>query len=199
MGAIENITERIKKDASAKANVQINHAKAEADEIINQAKIELEKEKKALEMDTEKSIKIQKNRAVSEAKLEARKMNLAAKEEVITSAFSLAQERLKTLGAQETEGYLRRAVKNAVSLLGSEVTVLCNSKDSQMVSKIASEINPGITVSSTGIDILGGAVIRTKDNKAQIDATFEGVLDRIRSDLRREVAQILFGNMKKED
>jgi V/A-type H+-transporting ATPase subunit E len=198
MDAIENITERIKKDASAKANSQINKAKAEADEILNQAKLELEKEKKALEMETEKIIKIKKNRAISEAKLEARKMNLAAKEEVITQAFSLAEERLKTLGAQETEGYLRRAINNAVSLLGNDVTVLCNAKDSQMVSKIASEINPGITVSSTGIDILGGAIIQTKDNKVRIDATFEGVLDRIRSDLRREVAQILFGEIKKE-
>jgi V/A-type H+-transporting ATPase subunit E len=98
MGALENITERIKKDASSKANKTIANAKKEADEILKRANEELEKEKKALEIETEKIIKIQKNRAVSEAKLEARKMNLAAKEEVITKAFELANERLKNLG-----------------------------------------------------------------------------------------------------
>ena len=89
MGAIENITERIKKDASSKANNIISEAKAEADFILNQAKSELEKEKAALESETDKAIKIQRNRAISEAKLEARKMKLAAKEEVITRAFEL--------------------------------------------------------------------------------------------------------------
>lgn len=198
MGAIENITERIKKDASSKANVEISQAKAEADDILNQAKAELDKEKKALEMETEKVVKIQRNRAISEAKLEARKMNLAAKEEVITQAFELANERFTTLESQKTEGYLNRAIKEGVSLLGTDVIVLCNSKDSQMVSKIASGINSQISVSSEGIDILGGAIIRTKDEKAQIDATFEGVLERMKGDLRREVAQILFGEIKKE-
>lgn len=198
MGAIENITERIKKDASSKANQKISQAKTEADDLLNRAKTELEKEKKALELETEKTIKIQRNRAISEAKLEARKMKLTAKEEVITQAFELANERFKTLEAQKTEGYLGRAIKAAVSLLGTDVVVLCNSKDSQMVLTIATGINSQIDVSSEGVDILGGAIIRTKDEKAQIDATFEGVMERKKGDLRREVARILFGEILKK-
>lgn len=198
MGAIENITERIKKDASSKAKQKISQAKIEADDLLNQAKAELEKEKKALELETEKTIKIQRNRAISEAKLEARKMKLTAKEEVITQAFELANERFKTLEAQKTEGYLGRAIAAAVSLLGTDVVVLCNSKDSQMVLTIATGINSQIDVSSEGVDILGGAIIRTKDEKAQIDATFEGVMERKKGDLRREVAQILFGEILKK-
>ncbi len=198
MGALENITERIKKDTSSKANSQINEAKKEAEEILARAKEELEKEKAQMELETEKIIKIQKNRAISEAKLEARKMKLAAKEEVITQAFELARERLGTLDPSKTEGHLRREIKNAVSLLGNDVEVLCNSKDSKIVAKIAKEINSGITVSSEGIDYLGGAVIRAKNRTSQIDATFTGVMERIKGDLRRDVAQILFGGMKKE-
>lgn len=198
MGALENITERIKKDTSSKANSQINEAKKEAEDILARAKEELEKEKAQMELETEKVIKIQKNRAISEAKLEARKMKLAAKEEVITQAFELARERLGTLDPSKTEGHLRREIKNAVSLLGNDVEVLCNSKDSKIVTKIAKEINSGITVTSEGIDYLGGAVIRTKNRTSQIDATFTGVMERIKGDLRRDVAQILFGGMKKE-
>jgi len=198
MGALENITERIKKDTSSKANSQINEAKKEAEEILARAKEELEKEKAQMELETEKIIKIQKNRAISEAKLEARKMKLAAKEEVITQAFELARERLGTLDPSKTEGHLRREIKNAVSLLGNDVEVLCNSKDSKIVAKIAKEINSGIAVTSEGIDYLGGAVIRTKNRTSQIDATFTGVMERIKGDLRRDVAQILFGEMKKE-
>ena len=198
MGALENITERIKKDTSSKANSQINEAKAEAEEILARAKEELDKEKTQMELETEKAIKIQKNRAISEAKLEARKMKLAAKEEVIIKAFELARERFKTLTPSKTEGHLRREIKNAVSLLGNDVEVLCNSKDSKIVAKIAKEISSGITVTSEGIDFLGGAVIRTKNRTSQIDATFTGVMDRIKGDLRRDVAQILFGGMNKE-
>jgi V/A-type H+-transporting ATPase subunit E len=196
MGALENITERIKKDASSKANSQINEAKKEADEILEKAKEDLEKEKAQMEQETEKAIKIQKNRAISEAKLEARKMNLAAKEEVISRAFELATDRLKTLPPSKTEGYLKRAIQNAVSLLGNDVEVLCNSKDSKMVAKIAKGINPAITVTSEGVDYLGGVVIRTKTRASQIDATYEGVMERIKGDLRRDVAQILFRDKK---
>ena len=70
--------------------------------------------------------------------------------------------------------------------------VLCNREVSSLVSKIASDIDTGITVSSEGIQYLGGAVIRVKNGTAQIDATFKGMLERIKNDLRREVAGILF-------
>ena len=179
MGALENITERIKKDTSSKANSQINEAKKEAEEILARAKEEFEKEKAQMELETEKVIKIQKNRAISEAKLEARKMNLAAKEEVITQAFDLARERLGTLDPSKTEGHLRREIKNAVSLLGNDVEVLCNSKDSKIVAKIAKEINSGIAVTSQGIDYLGGAVIRAGD--MVIDGSVKSKLDKLAS------------------
>lgn len=192
MGALDNITDRIKKDATKKASIRIKEAKKEADELLNKAKSELEKEKKALELETEKTIKIQRNRAISEARLEARKMKLKAKEEVITQAFSVANERLSNLGPAETGQYLKEAIKNAIKHLGSDVEVLCNPKDSQLVHQIASEIGSGITVSHEGVKYLGGAVIRAKNGTAQIDATFEGVLERMRGDIRREVAQILF-------
>jgi V/A-type H+-transporting ATPase subunit E len=199
MGALENITERIKKDASSKANKTIANAKKEADEILKRANEELEKEKKALEIETEKIIKIQKNRAVSEAKLEARKMNLAAKEEVITKAFELANERLKNLGPTETQGYLKKAITDAVALLGNDVEVRCNEKDASTISGIAKGISSTISVSSTGVDFLGGCVVRAKNQTAQIDATFEGVMKRIRGDLRRDVANILFSEKEKKE
>jgi V/A-type H+-transporting ATPase subunit E len=199
MGALENITERIKKDASSKANKIINDAKQEADEILKRANEELEKEKKALELETKKTIKIQKNRAISEAKLEARKMKLAAKEEVITQAFELANERLANLEDPEIKVYLKKAISNAVSLLGNDVVVLCNSKDSKEAAITAQGISSNITVSSEDIDYLGGCVIRAKNETAQIDATFEGVMDRIKGDLRRDVAQILFDEREKKE
>jgi V/A-type H+-transporting ATPase subunit E len=199
VGAIENITERIKKDASSKANNIISEAKAEADFIVNQAKADLDKEKAALETETDKSIKIQRNRAISEAKLEARKMKLASKEEVITSAFNMATERLKSLPPEETEKYLSAAISEAVSELGNEVTVHCNAKDAQIVTTIAKRISPSISVFTTGVNYLGGCVVKAKSGIAQIDATFEGVLERRRSDLRRDVAQILFGEMEKKE
>ena len=192
MGAIENITGRIKRDAAKKAKQRIDEAKKEAKELLAKAQKELDREKKAILQDTEKAIKIQRSRAISEAKLGARKMRLNAKEAVITQAFENANESLKNLGLEQKEKYLRGAIKNAVGLLGNDVEVLCNREVSSLVSKIASDIDTGITVSSEGIQYLGGAVIRAKNGTAQIDATFKGMLERIKNDLRREVAGILF-------
>jgi len=192
MEALDNITQRIKKDAQEKAKKRVEKAKNEAKEHLAKAQKELEKEKKVLEQETEKTIKIQRSRALSEAKLEARKMKLNAKETVISHAFEMANQRFKNLGETETERYFREAISNSVKLLGSDVEVLCNAKDTQLVMRIASGINPKITVNSKGTQYLGGAVIRTKNGTAQIDVTHGGVLERLKNDLRREVAQILF-------
>ncbi len=192
MGALENITERIKKDASNVVQKRIKEAEKEAEVLLDRAKKDLAREKAALELETGKAMKIQGSRAISEAKLEARKALLSAKEEVISSAFEMANERLANLGSKETESYLTNAIKNAVGILGSDVEVLCNSKDSKLVSKIVSSIDNKISVSSEGIEYIGGAVIRAKDGSSQIDATLEGVLARIKNELRKEVAEILF-------
>ncbi len=196
MGSLDNITKRISLDASQKAGQSIKEAKREAQEILNKAQMELEREKKAIEQDTEKTIKILRSRAISEAKLEARKMMLNAKENLITQSFEKANERLKNLDLTKNESYLREAIKNGVKLLGSDVEVLCNEDVIPLVTRLASEIDPKITVSSEGIRYLGGAVIRARNGTAQIDATFEGVLERTRNDLRREVAEILFGKKR---
>ncbi len=192
MGALENIKDRIKKDAQEKGKRYLNDANKEAKELLSRARKELEKEKNAIEFEAEKAIKIQRSRAVSEAKLEARKAVLRAKEDVITQAFDAANQRLRNLGPNENERFLREAIKSGVNLLGNDVVVLCNSKDSAIVSRIASELSPGISVSSEGIGYLGGVVVRAKDGSAQIDISFEGVLERLRNDLRKEVAEILF-------
>jgi V/A-type H+-transporting ATPase subunit E len=192
MGAVDNITGRIKKDATKKAREHIDKSKKEADVIAKKSAKELEKEKKTLEMETDKAIKLQKSRAISEAKLEARKIKLAAKEEVITRAFTMANERLAGLTTQENERYLRNAIQNAVPLLGRNLELSCNPKDAALVSKVAGEIAPGSTVVSDNITFMGGAVIRAKDGSAQIDATFEGLLARMKNALRKEVAETLF-------
>jgi V/A-type H+-transporting ATPase subunit E len=196
MGSLDNITKRISLDASQKAGQRIKEAKREAQEIVNKAQMELEREKKAIEQDTEKTIKILRSRAISEAKLEARKMMLNAKESLIAQSFEKANERLKNLDLTKNESYLREAIKNGVKLLGSDVKVLCNKDVIPLVTRLASEIDPKISVSSEGIRYLGGAVIRAKNGTAQIDATFEGVLERTRNELRREVAEILFGKKR---
>lgn len=192
MGALENITHRIKKDASQKAQKKIDQAKRQAKEILEQAQKELTREKKTLELETERIIKIQRSRAISEGKLEGRKMMLNAKEEVITSAFTIANQRLAELDQAQKESYLSSAIKGAVSELGSDVTALCNPKDAALVTKVAKQVDSKIKVSSEGIEFIGGVVVRANDGSAQIDATFEGLLNRKRNDLRREIAEILF-------
>jgi V/A-type H+-transporting ATPase subunit E len=192
MGALENITQRIKSDATQKAQKKINEARRQAEEILKQSQKELEREKKALELETYRTIKIQRSRAISEGKLESRKMMLNAKEEIISKAFEHANQRLAELDSVHKERYLSRAIKAAVSELGSDVTALCNQKDAALVSKVASQVDSKINVSSEGVDYIGGVVIRANDGSAQIDATFEGLLNRMRNDLRREIAGILF-------
>lgn len=195
--AVEHIIDRIKRDATEKAEKHINEAQKESGEIKKTIEMELEKERKAILLDNEKAIKMLRGRALSEAKLESRKLKLNTKEDVIKKTFEGAVNRLLVLGPTETEQYLKRAITNASNLLPGNLLVQCRETDRQMVSGIAGGTEGRVQVSPESIECIGGIIIHSSDKTARIDATFDGVLERLRIDLRKEVAGILFAGQAK--
>ncbi len=190
--AVEHIIDRIKRDATERAKEHIRKGQKEAGKIETSIEVELEKERKAISLENEKAMKMLRGRALSEAKLEARKLKLNIKEDAIKRTFQEANKKLQALGPSETEQYLRRAITNASKILHGNMMVQCREKDRQLMSSIVAGTGGRAQISPESIDCLGGVIIHSADKTARIDATFDGLLERLRNDLRKEVAEILF-------
>ena len=94
MNGIEKITRRIEADTQAEIDRILSDARAEADKIADSYKAQAEAEAAELAAKNEKAAAEREERLVSTAQMEARKMNLAAKQEMVEKAYDLALEKL---------------------------------------------------------------------------------------------------------
>ena len=101
MNGIEKITERIEGDAQREIDAVLNAARAEAEGITQRYQAQAGRESADLVARGEKAAAERVERLGSVAQLEARKLALAAKQEMLDRAFELALQKLCTLPAEE--------------------------------------------------------------------------------------------------
>ena len=101
MNGIEKITERIEGDAQREIDAVLNAARAEAEGITQRYQAQAGRESADLVARGEKAAAERVERLGSVAQLEARKLALAAKQEMLDRAFKLALQKLCTLPDEE--------------------------------------------------------------------------------------------------
>jgi V/A-type H+-transporting ATPase subunit E len=140
---------------------------------------------------------------ISEAKMNARRAELGAKEDVIDAAFNQAIGELKTKAASGDEEYkdsLSKMIKEAADEIGGNDLILqLNEADTQKFKDDLSSIGSdsfeidGIKFTlGEPIKTIGGAVLKTTNGDIEVNNTIEARLERFKSILRSEVAEILF-------
>lgn len=101
MNGIEKITERIEGDAQREIDAVLNAARGEAEGITERYQAQAGRESADLVARGEKAAAERVERLGSVAQLEARKLALAAKQEMLDRAFELALQKLCTLPDEE--------------------------------------------------------------------------------------------------
>ena len=101
MNGIAKITERIEGDAQREIDAVLNAARAEAEGITQRYQAQAGRESADLVARGEKAAAERVERLGSVAQLEARKLALAAKQEMLDRAFELALQKLCTLPDEE--------------------------------------------------------------------------------------------------
>ncbi|SCJ50231.1 V-type ATP synthase subunit E [uncultured Flavonifractor sp.] len=101
MNGIEKITQRMEDDAQREINEVLTAARAQADEITRRSREQADKESAAIVARGESAAAEREKRLESMAEMESRKLVLAAKQEVLDEAFSMALEKLCTLPDEE--------------------------------------------------------------------------------------------------
>ena len=197
----DKIVSSIMSEAQGKADVIIQDANAEVSAIQAQAEKTAEAEKTKILENGKKQSDMRYQQIISEAKMNARRAELGAKEEVIEAAFEKATNQLKEKAASGDEEYddaLTKMIKEAADEIGSkDLIIQLNEADTKKFKDQLSDVSTfqieDITFElGEPIDTIGGAVLKTSNGDIEVNNTIEARLDRFKSLLRSEVAEILF-------
>jgi V/A-type H+/Na+-transporting ATPase subunit E len=195
----ERIIQRILEDARESAASIIAEAEKKAESIEAEAKQKSERKQEQILEQARKEADEQKRRIIGVAQLEARKEMLTAKQKLISDAFAAA---LSELGAMEEGSYFRVIQGMLLKLAETgEETVVFSSRDfARIPDGFWREINDALLKEGKKGDlkpakeareISGGFILQTEG--AEINASFDALLEMSRDDLEPEVAEVLFG------
>lgn len=216
MTGIDKICEKIANQAQAECESITERAKAESEEILKGYRELADAEAIKVIENARKVAKEREEHLSGAARLEARKLHLKTKQEMIDAAFSKALEMLTLLPEDEYISVLAKlAAESSISgdeeivlspddraAYGKQVVaeanrILKSKKEKDETSSIKklgrqllSQLSGGLTLSDETRSISGG-VILLKD-KMEINATFDTLIRLSREKLSVEVAQILF-------
>jgi len=142
---------------------------------------------------------------ISEAKMNSRRKELEAREELIEESFAKAGAELERIASTSSEEYVE-SLKNVVSeaateIGGGELVVLLKEEDISKIKDEIKDIEKDIT-DKTGqkttfeigetIKTIGGVVVKTKSGEIEVNNTIEARMLRFKKALRSEVAKVLF-------
>lgn len=196
----DKIVSSIMSEAQEKADVIIQDANAEVSAIQAKAEKTAEAEKAKILENGKKQSDMRYQQIISEAKMNARRAKLGAKEEVIEAAFNQATGELKAIASSGEEEYkdsLSKMIKEAADEIGRDDLIIhLNEADTnkfkQDLSSDSFEVEGIKFTLGEPIKAIGGAVLKTSDGDIEVNNTIEARLERYKSILRSEVAEVLF-------
>lgn len=197
------IVSSIMSEAQEKADLIIQDANAEVSAIQAKAEKTAEAEQTKILENGKKQSDMRYQQIISEAKMNARRAELGAKEEVIEAAFNQAIGELKSKassGDEEYENSLTKMIKEAADEIGSDDLIIqLNEADTNKFKQdLSSQGSDSFEIEGINftigepIDAIGGAVLKTTNGDIEVNNTIEARLERFKSILRSEVAEILF-------
>lgn len=198
MDGIEKITGRIAADTEAEiASIQAE-ARRQADEITARYEAQARREAEEIAARGRRSAEERQARLASVAQLDARKLELAAKQEMLAKAYDRAMERLTSLPDEEYVGLLAGLAGLAAeaSSTGREEVIL-SQKDrarygKQVVTQANERLGDGhLTLSVQTRPIRGGLIL--SDGDVEVNCTFETLVRLLRGEMDRTVVEVLFG------
>ena len=197
------IVESIMSEAQEKADVIIQDANVEVSAINAKAEKTAEVEKTKILESGKKQSDMKYQQIISEAKMNARRAELSAKEEVIEAAFTKASEELKAKASSGDEEYkdsLSKMIKEAADEIGGDDLIIqLNEADTnKFKDELSSQGSNSFQLEGINftlgepIDVIGGVILKTSNGDIEVNNTIEARLDRFKGILRSEVAEILF-------
>ncbi|MBQ2829804.1 MAG: hypothetical protein IJF15_02085 [Oscillospiraceae bacterium] len=192
MNGIEKITARIEADASEQIARVLDAAKAEAAQISAKYQSLSDSERAELRAKNERAAAEREERLVSAAHMDARKVQLAAKQEMLDAAYDLALEKLCAMEPSKYEAVLAALLEKASA--GETGEVVFSEKDAAVgkaaIEKVNKAAGKKLVLSAQNAPIRGGFIL--KDKNVEVNCTFETLVRLEKANTAGEVAKLLF-------
>jgi V/A-type H+-transporting ATPase subunit E len=198
MKGIEALIKKLEEESRAECEEKLRKAEDEAQKIKEDYRARAETEAAKLIEQACKNAEADTRRVEGNDALEASKILLAAKHEVIDNAFARANELLCSLPEDEYIDFLKKYALCA-SETGSESIVLNKRDRDKLGERLVCEFNAALaaagkpanlTLSEATAEINGGFLLRTKS--VETDCSISSLVNRQKNTLTDTVAKILF-------
>ena len=189
---LEKIVEHIKNDAKTETDKTNKETEQKISEIRKNMEKSLEKEKTKILLKGEKEIENIKSQILSLARLEKKKIINNSWDVLLDKVYEKSVKALEDISEGDYSNYIKSVIGKSQVLLGSDIDIYCNTKDTEAVKKITTMINPnsGVRIDNN-IKPKGGVIIRTRDGNKSVDATLEKKLEIIWEENKVKVLEIL--------
>ena len=195
MKGTEKIIARIGNEAGAQAQAILDEAAVKARELQNSFRAAAQDEYRNMVSAGEKECGIRAERRLRAAEMDCRKAVLALKQDMISEAFALAQEKLASMQGDEYVSFL---VKLAVKAAGTgERELIMNSRDrasvgAEVVLRANAELNGRavLSLSDETREIAGGLIVKAGGIEA--NCSVESLVASNRAELSSQLAKIMF-------
>ena len=199
MKGIEKITARIAADAAS----EISAVRAESDSRCSEIRAEYDKKAQesydALMRTGLREAEQHASRIERTAQLDAKKALLGLRQEMVSEAFKLAEQKLVNMPEEEYLAFLTRQALEAVTT-GCEELVMNAADREKIGAKLAAGVNAAlkekgsaadVTVAEATREMLGGFILR-QDN-VEVNCHLDLMLEMIRGEVAAQAAKVLVG------
>ena len=173
--SVEKITARILQEAQDEAAALKAKAEAERAAMLQKAKDEAAMQTLTMQQKAQTDALLLKERRKSVAELEARKLRLSAKQEMIETAFDEAAEQLVHMDQEEYKKFLLSLLAPYYKQVGE---IVLNERDKKNLER------------KLMADIKGGFILR--QGCVSINASVEKLLEQVKKDITVQIAETLF-------
>ena len=197
MNGIEKITQRIETDTQAEIDRILGDARAEADDITDRYQAQANNEAAELAAKNQKAAAEREERLVSTAQMEARKVGLAAKQEMVEKAYALALEKLCSM---PDEQYVKTVADLLVQAApNGRGAVIFAPAERERIGEAAvraanEKLHGGkLTLAEETRPLKGGFIL--SDGKVEVNCSFDTLVRLQKTETAGEVAKRLFSEI----
>ena len=191
--SVESIVEKIRSDGRAEAENLLTFGRKKADEIENGAKESAEKLRRETEADVQKRAESIAERYAAAARLEVKKIRLAARKRAVEAVYEKAKQRLQKLSEEETLRLFNRLLCTYAEE-GDKVIFADNfayEKSVKLLPVFAEKKLSVISAAQKSVKIDGGMYLTGKI--ADKDLSFDALLKADMEENESKVASAIFG------
>ena len=184
--ALDKVVKDIIDSARREADALIERAEEEKKAILGESEEQISKMRKAQEKDLEDTLKRLRRQEISSAELEAKKIVLNKKKEILDRTFEEALSELSAMPSNDKARVYRKSIEAAKTVI-PRPNVFCPRGDSGLLNGIQ-----GLAAVNE-MDIEAGLILENEDGSVRLDYRFKTILEGIWEQELKEVSEILFG------